>query len=166
MQRSLWLLAASLAVQCGAWIQRPGIAMPQRRRRCLPLCVALGQDDVRPGEDLWAIVGISRHSSDAELRRAFRAQARRLHPDMGGDPRSFRRLVRAHDILSNAASRAAWERHAATVQQPRWERPATSGGPDRNHEWWQIWLPALSYIFYMYATWATLLWGANHIGGR
>ena len=154
-----WLLLA-MVLPCRALLS--GTHRPAIRPRCLPsVCVV--RSELRPGEDLWAIVGTHRHATDAELRRAFRRQARRLHPDMGGDARSFRRLVSAHNILSNRSSREAWERHATTAQQtPQWERPSSSGRPDQL----QAWLSAVSSIAYMYATWATLLWAANHVGSH
>lgn len=37
--------------------------------------------------------------SEAEVARAFRERAKALHPDAGGDPREFRKLVWAMDVL-------------------------------------------------------------------
>jgi curved DNA-binding protein CbpA len=31
--------------------------------------------------------------------RMYRTVARRLHPDMGGDPEQFKRLTEAHEII-------------------------------------------------------------------
>ncbi|MEV4197042.1 hypothetical protein [Micromonospora globbae] len=36
--------------------------------------------------------------------RAFKAAARRLHPDAGGDPEQFRQLVEARDLIEGRAS--------------------------------------------------------------
>lgn len=39
----------------------------------------------------------------AEVRRWFRHEARRLHPDVGGDPAAFRQLCDTRDQLLAAA---------------------------------------------------------------
>ncbi|HVM12822.1 MAG TPA: J domain-containing protein [Egibacteraceae bacterium] len=38
-----------------------------------------------------------------DVERAFRRQARELHPDRGGDPESFRRLLQARALLQEPA---------------------------------------------------------------
>ena len=155
MRLAITILAAT---PCSAFLSSSARVLVCRCRP--PVCAALGHDELRAGEDPWAIVGVPRHASDDEIRRAFRQRARNLHPDMGGDARSFRRLVRAHDILTKA-NRRAWDQQAAARQQ-RWDRrPGSASGPDsrrERHEWYS----ALSSVAYLYIAWASLLWIASH----
>ena len=45
------------------------------------------------------LLGIPPGSSDRAIESAFRKCARRLHPDVGGDPAKFRALLAARDLL-------------------------------------------------------------------
>lgn len=45
------------------------------------------------------LLGIPPGSSDRAIESAFRKSARRLHPDVGGDPAKFRALLAARDLL-------------------------------------------------------------------
>lgn len=45
----------------------------------------------------WIILGVSREASEAEIDAAFKALARKHHPDLGGDPLEMARLNQARD---------------------------------------------------------------------
>lgn len=47
------------------------------------------------------LLGVSSASTPAEVRRAFRAAAKRAHPDTGGDDRAFRQVVDAYQRLQD-----------------------------------------------------------------
>lgn len=51
---------------------------------------------VEPGS-VWAILGVSREATEAELKAAFRRRALETHPDQGGSEEAFRSVLRAHD---------------------------------------------------------------------
>ncbi len=54
-----------------------------------------------------ALLGVDRRASEADIRRAYRRQARRHHPDAGGDADTFRDLVAAVDLLLDAPTTTA-----------------------------------------------------------
>lgn len=56
-----------------------------------------------PGEDPFAALGLPPTASPEQVKAAYRAAARRLHPDVGGDEESFKELTRmAHAALDIA----------------------------------------------------------------
>lgn len=64
--------------------------------------------------DYWATLGLEPGADAAALKRAFRQQARRWHPDLNGnDPvaeERFKRVNEAYAVLSDPKRRQAWER--------------------------------------------------------
>jgi DnaJ-class molecular chaperone len=82
--------------------------------------------------DYWAVLGLDPGADPASLKRAFRAQARRYHPDLNGnDPvaeERFKLVNEAYAVLSDPRRRAAWERgEQLTPAQPA--DPFASGFP-------------------------------------
>ena len=63
-------------------------------------------------KDYYVILGIPRTALAAEIRKAYRTLAKRLHPDSGlvRDDRRFRDLTEAYGILSDEFSRAEYDR--------------------------------------------------------
>ena len=64
--------------------------------------------------DHWQILGLLPGADAAALKRAFREQARRWHPDLNGnDPVAedrFKQVNEAYAVLSDPVRRRAWER--------------------------------------------------------
>jgi DnaJ-domain-containing protein 1 len=48
-------------------------------------------------EDWWQVLGVEPEADQSAIRNAYRALARRHHPDAGGDPSEFKRLRRAYE---------------------------------------------------------------------
>lgn len=67
--------------------------------------------------DLYSVLGLPRNASDDEIKAAYRALARQLHPDVnGGEGASAQRLReinRAYETLGNAPARAAYDEAGA-----------------------------------------------------
>ena len=65
------------------------------------------------GSDHWAVLGLEPGADPASLKRAFREQARRWHPDLNGnDPvaeERFKAVNEAYAVLGDPRRRAAWE---------------------------------------------------------
>jgi curved DNA-binding protein len=63
--------------------------------------------------DYWEVLGLEPGADPARLKRAFREQARRWHPDLNGnDPvaeERFKRVNEAYAVLSDPRRRRAWE---------------------------------------------------------
>ena len=87
--------------------------------------------------DHWAVLGLDPGADPAALKRAFRAQARRWHPDLNGnDPvaeERFKQVNEAYAVLSDPARRRAWEAGEADLSSAEEQQdPFASGFPDFN----------------------------------
>ena len=73
--------------------------------------------------DPYRILGVGRGATPGQLARAYRAQAKRLHPDLHGPDadRQMRELNRSWHILSDPARRRAWDAgHPAVTTANHW----------------------------------------------
>ncbi len=65
-------------------------------------------------DDLYETLGVSRHASAEEIKRAYRQLARRWHPDANpGDAeaeRRFKQIAQAYEVLSDPQRRAQYDR--------------------------------------------------------
>ena len=74
-------------------------------------------------KDLYEVLGVSRDATDDEIKKAFRRQARKLHPDVNKSPNAeeeFKELNEAYDVLSDPNKRAYYDRTGST--------PGAAGG--------------------------------------
>ena len=63
--------------------------------------------------DLYGLLGVARDATPEEIKRAYRALARELHPDASGDPATedrFKEVTAAYEILSDPEKRARYDR--------------------------------------------------------
>jgi curved DNA-binding protein len=51
--------------------------------------------------DYYAILGLKRNASDAEIKKAYRSLAMKHHPDRGGNEKQFKEISQAYDFLSD-----------------------------------------------------------------
>ncbi len=84
--------------------------------------------------DYWSLLGLELESDQVQLKRAFRREARRWHPDLNGnDPvaeERFKLVNEAYAVLSDPRRRADWEKsHGRTVSLD----PFADGFPDFEH---------------------------------
>lgn len=59
--------------------------------------------------DLYRVLGASPHATHEQLHQAFRARARRLHPDVSGDEDAMRELNDAWAVLGDPELRAEYD---------------------------------------------------------
>ncbi|HEX7083991.1 MAG TPA: molecular chaperone DnaJ [Gaiellaceae bacterium] len=64
--------------------------------------------------DYYELLGVRRDADDAAIKKAFRRLARELHPDVSEAPDAetrFREVSEAYEVLSNAETRALYDRY-------------------------------------------------------
>ena len=70
--------------------------------------------------DPYRVLSVARDADRDEIHRAFRALARELHPDRGGDPALMQAINDAWAILSRPTHRRAYdEARAAAIERAR-----------------------------------------------
>ena len=78
----------------------PGMGVPQKREPA---------DTTK----LYETLGVEKSSTAAQIKKAYRKKALRMHPDKSKAPDAedrFRELQAAYDVLSDARERAAYDR--------------------------------------------------------
>jgi curved DNA-binding protein len=76
-------------------------------------------------KDYYSALGVDRHASDDDIRKAYRKLARKYHPDVSKEPdadQKMRDINEARDVLSDKEKRAAYDALADHV--------ARGGSPD------------------------------------
>lgn len=87
-------------------------------------------------DDLYAILGVAPAATAEELRAAFRARAKGLHPDVNpghGAEGAFRSLREAYAVLADPTARAEYDRRRAGPTEHR--QPAHGQG---HYSWTNI----------------------------
>jgi hypothetical protein len=90
--------------------------------------------------DPYKILGISSDATEQEIRRAYRAQAAKYHPDHGGDAWVFEQIRSAYEQLTGSAPDAA-----ASSSQPEPTSPESQMvGVKSGQHWYNRQLPLQS----------------------
>lgn len=87
-------------------------------------------DGGRPPATLYEVLGVAPGVADADLRRAYLALARRVHPDVaGGDDQRMRAINEAWGVLGDPLRRARYDR-SLRLQEPHPTHVARDGPVD------------------------------------
>ena len=65
------------------------------------------------GKDYYKVLGIAKDASEDEVKKAYRKQALRYHPDKNKSPGSedrFKEIAEAYDVLSDAKKKEVYDR--------------------------------------------------------
>ena len=60
--------------------------------------------------DYYQILGVSKDSSQEDIKKAYRKLAHKYHPDKGGDERKFKEINEAYQILSDKDKKGQYDR--------------------------------------------------------
>jgi molecular chaperone DnaJ len=77
--------------------------------------------------DYYDVLGVPRNADAEAIKKAFRASARSLHPDVSSDPRApekFRELTEAYGVLSKPSTRLLYDRFGYRGRGNGWFTPA------------------------------------------
>ena len=81
--------------------------------------------------DYYEVLGVNRNASDTEIKKAYRTQARKNHPDVNpGDKQAetrFKEIQAAYDVLSDTEKRALYDRYGKAAFEG-----AAAAGPRGN----------------------------------
>jgi len=78
----------------------------------------------------YDVLGLRRDASAAEVRMAYRRQALATHPDKGGDPNDFHRVVAAFEELADETRRAEYDRNLGLFRCRDGTTTATAASED------------------------------------
>ncbi|MCW4464378.1 J domain-containing protein [Glutamicibacter sp. MNS18] len=82
----------------------------------------------------YAILGIARTASLAEIKVAYRRAARESHPDLGGSAERFKQVQQAYQLLSNERARTDYDRSFQGSGPAPDARTAAHGAPTRSYD--------------------------------
>lgn len=74
------------------------------------------------GKDYYQTLGLARGASDEEIKRAYRRQALRYHPDKNKEPgaeEKFKEIAEAYDVLSDPRKREIFDRYGEEGEYAR-----------------------------------------------
>ena len=64
-------------------------------------------------KDYYQILGVDKKASKEDIKKAFRTQAHKYHPDKGGDQTKFKEASEAYSVLSDEKKRAQYDMYGS-----------------------------------------------------
>jgi len=60
-------------------------------------------------KDYYKVLGVNRDCDEADIKKAYRKESLKHHPDKGGDEEKFKLVVEAHSVLSDPRRRERYD---------------------------------------------------------
>jgi DnaJ-class molecular chaperone len=83
-------------------------------------------------EDYYKILGVNRNASASDIQKAYRALARKYHPDVNPDDQAakqkFQRIQTAYEVLNDPEKREMYDRYGSSFES------MGSGGPHGSYQ--------------------------------
>lgn len=86
---------------------------------------------VRAAEDFYKILGIQRSATPKEIKKAYRAQSLKFHPDKNkaeGASEKFAEIAYAYEVLTDEEKKEVYDRHGEDGLKQHEERGGRGGG--------------------------------------
>lgn len=65
----------------------------------------------------YNILGVEKSASQADIKKAYRAKAKKHHPDKGGDEADFKKINQAYETLGSEQKRSQYDQFGSASQQ-------------------------------------------------
>src|SRR3990170_168856 len=89
-------------------------------------------------KDYYATLGVTKSSSEKEIKQAFRKLARKHHPDVNPGDRAaeakFKEINEAHEVLSDPDKRRKYDELGANWRMYEQAGPGAAGHPGQHWE--------------------------------
>jgi molecular chaperone DnaJ len=91
-----------------------------------------GDEIMADKRDYYEVLGISKDASESEIKKAFRQQAKKYHPDLHPDDKEaevkFKEVNEAYEVLSDADKKARYDQYGFAGVDPNYGAGAGAGG--------------------------------------
>ena len=71
----------------------------------------VGEIVARGGKDFYKILGVDRQADERTLKKAYRREAMKHHPDKGGSEEKFAEIGQAYEVLTDKEKKYLKEEH-------------------------------------------------------